>query len=163
MFFKKILLISFSILLLNSCGTKEYNKVDSLYITFKTPTFKYADLGFRYINNDNMKIEIYSSGSAIMNLNIKKEQICTSTFKCLDKNSFNKRVLSSYYPKDILNHIFRGEVIFGGKNVIKRGNGFTQKIDKEDKYSIRYSVLNNQIIFDDKINNILIKIKRLDR
>ena len=47
-----------------------------------------------------------------------------------------------------------------GEGLEKNRNGFTQTIVKEDKYDIHYSVLNNEIIFRDTINAILIKVKK---
>jgi len=147
---------------LTGCGTKEYVKQKSVFIVFKTPTFKHADLGFMYENRNEMKIEIYSNGQAVMALEIGKENICMSLLECLDKKSFNQTVLSPYYPVDILNHIFRGKEIFSGLHHVQTRNGFTQNIVKANKYNINYSVLNKQIIFRDTINHILIKVKRLD-
>ena len=161
MLIKKIFYIVLLIWSINGCASKAYVKQESLFIVFKTPAFKHADLGFVYTNADEMKIEMYSNGQAMMAFKIGHEKICMSWFKCLDKKSFNRRMLSEYYPVDILRHIFRGEEIFSGEHKIKRRNGFTQKIVKSNKYNINYSVLNKQIIFRDTINNILIKIKRL--
>ncbi len=146
---------------MGGCATKEYAKQESVFIVFKTPTFRHADLGFMYANADEMKVEIYSNGEAVMALEIGKEKICMSLLECLDKKSFNRSVLSKEYPVDILRHIFSGEEIFSGLHRLKIRNGFTQNIVKADKYNINYTVLNKQIIFRDKINNILIKVKRL--
>jgi hypothetical protein len=79
----------------------------------------------------------------------------------MNKKSFNNQVLSRYYPEQILDNIFRGKVIFSGQNLVKTRNGFTQKLMKVGEYNINYSVLNKQIIFHDTINDILIKVKRL--
>ena len=158
---KKSLFLLLIMLLLNACAPKEYTKQESIFIVFKTPTFKHADLGFIYENTDEMKVEIYSNGQAVMALEIGQENICMSLLACMHKKTFNKNVLSVSYPTDILSHIFRGKEIFSGQNRIKTRNGFTQKLVKRDKYSINYSVLNKQIIFRDTINDILIKVKRL--
>jgi len=158
---KKSLFFLLLIALMNGCATKEYTKQESIFIIFKTPTFKHADLGFMYENTEEMKVEIYSNGQAIMALEIGKENICMSLLECMDKKSFNKQVLNKYYPIDILSHIFRGQMIFSGQNLVKTRNGFTQKLMKADEYNINYSVLNKQIIFRDTINDILIKVKRL--
>lgn len=147
---------------MSGCATHQYTKQESLFIVFKTPTFKHADVGFIYENRDEMKIEMYSNGQAVMALEIGKEKICMSLFECLDKKTFNKTVLSPAYPTDILSHIFRGEAIFSGQNLVKTSNGFTQKLGKADKYNINYSVLNKQILFRDTINGIFIKVKRLN-
>jgi hypothetical protein len=158
----KIFLLSMAFMFaITGCATKEYVKQESVFIVFKTPTFKHADLGFMYENADEMKVEVYSNGQAAMALEIGKEQICMSLLACMDKKSFNKEVLSDEYPTDILNHIFRGEEIFSGLHRVKTRNGFTQNIVKANKYNINYSVLNKQIIFRDTINDIVIKVKRL--
>ena len=159
--FKKSLFLLLTILLVNGCATKEYTKQESIFIVFKTPTFKHVDLGFMYVNPEEMKVEIYSNGQAVMALEIGKENICMSLLECMDKKSFNQNVLSKDYPIDILSHIFRGREIFSGQNRVKTRNGFTQKLMKAGEYNINYSVLNRQIVFRDTINDILIKVKRL--
>ena len=159
---KKILFILFAIWSMNGCVAKKYAREESLFVLFKTPVFRYADLGFMYLNADNIKVEIYGNGQSAMVLEIEKDKICISAFECMDKKSFNKNILNENYPEDILLHIFRGDKIFDGLHLVKTRNGFTQNILKEDKYKINYTVLNKQIIFHDTMNGILIKIKRLD-
>lgn len=156
---KKIILIMFAGMALNSCATKEYTKQESVFITFKTPTFKYADLGFMYRNSEEMKVEIYGSGQALMSLEISKKSVCMSLLECMSKASFNQQVLSASYPESILENIFKGSEIFGGEGLVKTRNGFTQNISKQNKYNINYSVLNNEITFHDTINDIIIKVK----
>jgi len=158
---KKSFLLVVLMMLLSACATHEYTKQESIFIVFKTPTFKHADLGFLYEGKEEIKVEIYSNGQAVMALEIGKENICMSLLECMDKKSFNKNVLSPHYPVDILSHIFRGQAIFSGENHVKTRNGFTQNLVKMGKYDINYSVLTEQIVFRDKINDILIKIKRL--
>ena len=157
----KILFVLHLSLLLTSCINKSYSKQESVFIVFKTPTFKHADLGFIYENKDEIKVEIYSSGQAIMSLLVSDSSICMSLFECMNKKSFNQQVLSAHYPETLLENIFRGKPIFKGKSKVKVRNGFTQKLMKKNKYNINYSVLNKQIIFRDTINDILIKVKRL--
>jgi len=145
-----------------ACSTKEYVKQESVFIVFKTPSFKHADLGFMYENSDSVKVEIYGSGQALVSLEISEENVCMSLLQCMSKKSFNKEVLSVYYPDDLIEHIFRGQEVFRGENLIKTRNGFTQIIVKKDKYNIHYNVLNKQILFHDTINDILIKVKRIE-
>ena len=159
--YRKFLCLFFGLILLNSCTTKEYEKQESVFIIFKTPTFKYADLGFMYQNNDEMKVEIYGSGKALMTLEISSENVCMSFLKCMSKKHFNEKVLSATYPDVIIGNIFRGKPIFNAKGLMKKRNGFTQNIVEQNKYNIHYSVLNKEIIFHDRINNISIKVKRM--
>jgi hypothetical protein len=148
------------VLFLQACGTTPYIKENSALIIFKTPTFKYADMGFIYENKNEVKAEIYGSGQALMSLKITGSSVCMSLLECMSKENFNKTVLSSMYPNEILDNIFRGKPLFKGKNLQRNRNGFTQTIINKYKYNIQYSVLNNEIIFRDTINAILIKIKK---
>jgi len=152
-----LLIVSF---LFAACVPKEYVKQNAALIMFKTPAFKYADMGFIYENEDETKVDIYSSGQALMTLNITKSSVCMSLFECMSKISFNKEVLNSMYPENIVENIFRGKQIFNGESLEKNRNGFTQNIIKQGKYNIDYSVLNNEVIFRDTINAIFIKIKK---
>ena len=140
------------------CAEPSYTKQNSAYMVLKTSAFRYADMGFIYENSNEVKAEIYSSGQALLTLKIEKNSVCMSRLQCMSKNSFNAEVLSSDYPQDIIENIFRGKPIFGGENMTKKSNGFTQKIKNPGKYNIEYSVLNNEIIFRDTINEILIKV-----
>ena len=152
-----LLMISF---FFSACAPKEYVKQNSAFIMFKTPTFKYADMGFIYENKDEIKVEIYGSGQALMTLEISETSVCMSLLECMSKRSFNKEALNSMYPEDILENIFRGKPIMYSEGLEKNRNGFTQKIVNSGKYNIDYSVLNKQIIFRDTMNAILIKIKK---
>jgi len=140
------------------CAEPNYTKQNSAYIVLKTPTFKYADMGFLYENADEVKAEIYGSGQALMTLKITGSSVCMSRLQCMSKSAFNARVLSSSYPQNTIENIFRGKPVFNGMKIRKKSNGFTQTIINPGKYHIEYSVLNNQIRFRDTINQILIKV-----
>ncbi|MDQ1326502.1 MAG: hypothetical protein QG564_1627 [Campylobacterota bacterium] len=145
---------------LSACAPKQYIKQNAALIVFRTPSFQYADLGFIYENKEETKVEIYSNAQPLMTLEISKKTICMSLLECMSKETFNQKVLSAYYPQDTLEHIFQGKSIFGQTGLKKKSNGFTQKIVSGAKYDIFYSVLNNEIIFRDTINQILIKVKK---
>ena len=157
---KSLSLLVLMIVSLTSCAQKQYTKQNAAFIVFKTPAFKYADLGFIYENDDEIKVEIYSSGQALISLEISEESVCMSLLACMSKNEFNQEVLSGSYPGQLLTHVFQGRPIFNALGLKKRRNGFTQKIINMGKYDIEYSVLNKQIIFRDTINKILIKVKK---
>jgi hypothetical protein len=144
----------------SACTSQPYLKENAALIVFKTPTFKYADMGFVYENAEEIKAEIYGNGQALLSLKISEDLVCMSLLKCMSKQSFNARILDKAYPKDILENIFRGKQIFAGEGLSKKSNGFTQDIAKEGKYTIHYSVLNNTIIFRDTMNKIWIKVKK---
>ena len=158
-FQKKVLLLSLFLTLLG-CSQKPYLTQQSAFILLKTPTFKYADMGFIYENKERLKVEIYANANPVMGLNIGRDTICMSQFECMSKEAFNQSVLSGFYPKDTLDSIFRGASIFEAQGLEKKGNGFTQSLFKKSKYQIAYSVSRHQITFHDTINAIKIVIKK---
>jgi hypothetical protein len=161
MFIRYLFLFSLAIFFFSGCGRQPYLHQESAFIVLKTPVLRYADQGFVYENEEEVKVEIYGSGQALFSMTITPSSVCTGTFSCMEKKRFNAKVLSSAYPDDILASIFRGEPIFDGENLSRKRNGFTQELINGNKYHIMYSVLNNETVFRDTINHILIKIKRL--
>lgn len=143
---------------IGGCAEPKYDRENSAYIVLKTPALKYADMGFVYENGSSVKVEIYGSGQVLMRLRISKDSVCMSQLQCLSKNAFNAQVLNSNYPPDTIENIFRGKTVLNGSGINTKSNGFTQKIKKPGKYNIQYSVLNNEIVFRDTINKILIKV-----
>ncbi|MEA3490444.1 MAG: hypothetical protein U9R27_00935 [Campylobacterota bacterium] len=149
------------IVIFTGCAETQISKEDSALIVWKTPTFRYADLGFISDSGRELNVEIYGSGSALMRLKIDQDMICMSRLKCMSKEQFNREVLSHYYPKDIVKNIFRGRVIFGGRGYTKNTKGFSQNIISKGKYEIEYKVVDKEIIFRDRFNTILIKVKNM--
>jgi len=131
----------------------------SRFIVMKMPSIKYADQGFISTSSGMTKVEIYSSGTAVMRLEITSSSVCSGSFACMSKRAFNQKFLSASYPDDTIGRIFRGEQIFAGLGMRSKKGGFGQVVSKSGIYSINYSVLNDSIIFRDTINNILIKVR----
>jgi hypothetical protein len=157
----KSLGLLFILVFLGACVEKSYTKQEEVFLIFKTKQFKYADLGFLYESREGLKIEMYSNAQALMTLEVNSAEVCLSRFECLDKEVFNAKVFSAFYPKDILSHILKGKMLFHGQNRETIKNGFRQNISKKGKYTISYSVIGKEIIFIDTFNNINIKMKRL--
>ena len=147
--------------LLTACAGLKPKKEESAFIVLKTPKIKYADMGFVTASPSDVKVEIYGAGQPLMKLEIGGLNICMSKFKCMDKVAFNERVLNGAYDKDLLENIFRGEPIFRGENIEKNRDGsFSQKLTKEGIYDISYSVNQKERVFRDKLNKILIKVRK---
>jgi hypothetical protein len=153
----KNVLILFFIFGLLGCKDTPYINENVAYIVFKTPTFKYADMGFVYSNQNKIKLQIYSNAQSIMSLVVTKSNVCLSALKCMSSKQFNQKVLSKYYPDTILQNILSAKTIMNGKNKIQIKNGFKQKIVSQ-YYDISYQVEPKRILFEDKINHIKIKL-----
>jgi len=158
LFYKNIAVFMLT-LLISGCMTPKPQVQKSTFIVMKMPSIRYADQGFISTAEGVTKVEIYSSGTAVMRLEITNHSICSGSFACMSRGEFNRRFLSSSYPADTIGRIFRGEKIFGGVGISSKADGFSQSISKSSLYSINYSVLNGSIIFRDTINNILIKVR----
>ncbi len=151
------------LLVISGCTGKQLIKKEnqeSAFIVIKTPSMRYADMGFIYKKTDLVKVEIYASGQPLLNLNINPMNVCMSTFKCMEKKDFNAKMLSANYPETVLENIFRAKPIFDKKNLEKSSNGFTQKIKKDKEYDITYSVKRDMRTFRDRINKIVIKVRK---
>ncbi|SFV56540.1 Putative lipoprotein [hydrothermal vent metagenome] len=160
---KKIELYIATLLVFSGCTGKNIVKKEnqeSAFIVIKTAKMRYADMGFIYKSDSFVKVEIYSMGQPVVSLDINPVNVCMSTFECMEKKDFNAKMLSSNYPDTLLENIFRGKPIFNKEGLEEKPNGFSQKIKKEDKYDITYSVISEKRVFRDKINKIVIKVKK---
>jgi hypothetical protein len=160
--FKKISILLPLLTLLGGCTGKQLIKEEnqeSAFILIKAPKMRYADMGFIYKTTNLVKVEIYASGQALLNLDINPINICLSTFKCMEKKEFNAKMLLDTYPPTLLENIFRAKPIFDKQGLEEKSNGFTQKIAKKGEYEITYSVISKERTFHDTINNIKIEVR----
>ena len=147
-------------MLLQGCAQTQASKEQGAMIVWKSPAFRYADMGFITDNGERLEVEAYGSGSALTRLKISKNSVCMNQFQCVSKEKFNRQMLSAHYPEKILENIFRGQPIFGGRGLVKKRNGYRQKITSRGNYVIEYEVSDKQVIFQDDLNHIVIKIYR---
>ena len=158
---KRIVLVLATLSLLTACVGTKPKKEESAFIVLKTPKIRYADMGFITASSTDVKVEIYGAGQPLIKLEIGGLNICMSTFECMDKITFNETVLNGAYDKDLLENIFRAEPIFKGENIEKNRDGsFTQKLTKDNLYDISYRVNQKERVFRDKLNKILIKVRK---
>ncbi len=147
---------------LTGCTSKQLiSKADqeSAFIIIKTPTMKYADMGFIYKSDALVKIEIYSMGQPLIKFDINAMNVCMSTFECMEKKEFNAKMLHASYPETLLENIFKAQPIFNQEGLTKSADGFSQKIQKDNQYNITYSIVGKKRTFRDTINKIVIKVK----
>ena len=90
---------------------------------------KFYDKGFIYKYKDYTQVQIFSAGTAVLDMKIYEDKICRATFKCQDLESFNKENLASSYPNNFLKELFeRNE-----REIIHRDieNGILIKIKRD--------------------------------
>jgi hypothetical protein len=79
---------------------------------------KFYDKGFIYKFKDFTQVQIFSAGTAVLDMKIYEDKVCRSTFKCQDLKTFNKENLSSSYADNFLKELFERNQ----KEVIYRDN-----------------------------------------
>ncbi|EJF07504.1 hypothetical protein ThvES_00003420 [Thiovulum sp. ES] len=141
------------ILLLNLGCSQKYISHENYLITIKTNRLKYSDIGIISRSENGVKVEIFSVGNQILELEL-DSFVSVNGETPIPYSIFNSKFLSKKYPEQIIKNIFSGKEIFGGKNRQNIYDGFQQKIE-----NINYRVTKKEIRFKDK--NILIKIKNL--
>lgn len=79
---------------------------------------KFYDKGFIFKYNDYTQVQVFSAGTAILDMKIYDDKVCRSTFKCQDLKTFNKENLSATYSDNFLKELFERnekEVVFRDK------------------------------------------------
>jgi hypothetical protein len=147
------------VLVFGGCSIKNYERTQTKIIIIKSPKLKFADIGYIRNSDKSIELELFVAGKAIEKITI-NHLICTDQ-GCMSKSGFNQDYLNGAYPDDILQNIILGRVIYGGKNMVKTKDGFTQQI-KSRHVDITYIVTHHAVEFKDKKNKIILKFKDTD-
>lgn len=67
---------------------------------------KFYDKGFINKYDNFTQVQIFSAGTAILDMKIYEDVICSSTFKCQDLETFNKQNLHKSYDKGFIKELF---------------------------------------------------------
>jgi hypothetical protein len=103
---KTIFTIIITIFIFFGCANRQPKLVSSATILIKTPTMKFYDKGFISKYSDHINVQIFSAGSAILNLDIFDDRVCKDTFSCETNSSFNKKYLDKSYKNTFLKELF---------------------------------------------------------
>ncbi|RXJ95522.1 hypothetical protein CRU94_07270 [Arcobacter sp. AHV-9/2010] len=63
---------------------------------------KFHDRGFIYKYKNYTKLQVFSLGNLIFDVDIYNDKICKGIFKCQDLETFNKEYLSEEYDNNFL-------------------------------------------------------------
>ena len=101
-------MIVFSIFIFTGCFSTNEPQIssNSATILIKTPQMKFYDKGFIYKFKEYTQVQIFSAGTAVLDMKIYDDKVCRTTFKCQDLATFNKENLSSTYPDNFLKELF---------------------------------------------------------
>jgi len=155
--FMKYLLL-FLTLFFSACSIKNYERNETKVIILKSPKIKFADTGYIRSTDKSIALEMFVAGQRVETIEI-NHLICIKS-GCMSKSGFNAEYLHSSYPRDLLQNVLLGRVIYEGKNLVRTPEGFEQMIESSD-VDIVYKKTVQQIYFKDRKNKILLKIKDL--
>lgn len=104
-------MVIFSLFIFTGCfnTTQPQLNSSSATILIKTPQMKFYDKGFIYKYKEFTQVQIFSAGTAVLDMKIYNDRVCRTTFKCQDLKTFNKENLSSSYPNNFLKELFEKE------------------------------------------------------
>jgi len=67
---------------------------------------KFYDKGFIYKYDDYTQVQIFSAGTAVLDMKIYEDRICKSTFECQDLRTFNRQNLHESYDDKFIKNLF---------------------------------------------------------
>ncbi|MGA1941085.1 hypothetical protein [Arcobacter sp. YIC-310] len=67
---------------------------------------KFYDKGFIFNYDDYTQVQIFSAGTAILDMKIYEDRVCSSTFRCEKLEIFNAKNLHKSYKKEFLRELF---------------------------------------------------------
>ncbi|MBW6488660.1 hypothetical protein [Sulfurimonas sp.] len=155
----KYILLIFTLLFFSACSIKNYEHTQTKIITIKSPKMKFSDAGYLRNSSDAIELELFMAGKNIEKISV-NHLICTSG-GCMSKSGFNKEYLNGAYPDDTLQNILLSRAIYGGANLSKTPDGFSQSI-KNEHVDISYKVDSSGVYFKDRKNSIIFNIKDID-
>jgi len=93
------------------CSYKQPILSQSATIIFKTPILKVYDKGFITHYDNYVHLQVFNVGSVVLNLEIYKDKICKSSFKCLSSKEFNEKYLSKDYKDNFMYNLFKNDIV----------------------------------------------------
>ena len=94
------------------CSIKQPTISQSATVIFKTPTMKFYDKGFVTQYKNYIHLQIFSLGNIVLNLEVYKDKICSSTFQCISSKEFNAKYLSHTYKDKFMFELFKKNKIY---------------------------------------------------
>ena len=147
------ILVLLSVLILG-CSNTQPERSNSVLFSFITPQIRISDAGFIHRYANGTQVQIYSSGTLILNLKL-AQNICINS-ACMSRQSFNTKYLNSPHYNEILDDIIAQKAIYDSLNLIQTDCGFRQ-----DFTNFRYEVCDKTAKFIDSKNRIKIIIREL--
>lgn len=149
----------FSLLIAGCVQPKPVSR--SAIVTFIAKGIKVHDTAFVATDGSEASIQVYSAGNLALDIT-SASMVCINSL-CLSDDEFCSKYLSEHYPQRLINTIVsKKRLEMDGADSMEYPDGFEQSIYEKEKYDIRYSVKKNEVLFKDRLNGIIIKVKDMD-
>ncbi len=145
-----------ALLLLSGCTMHHYGPAAARMVTFKTPQFRFSDMGYLRESANAVQLDLYSGGQPVRRFEI-GERICVDE-GCMSAADFNRAYLSALYPDDLLLRVLQGKPLDDGRNIERRDDGFIQNLEIHGE-TVIYQVTSDTVHFKDGARHILIRIR----
>lgn len=150
----------FIVIFLVGCSLKEEILLSKPYhITIKNSKLRVSDTGFLNQKKSSLALQVFSAGTAILDLHVNDTQVCFD-FTCVNKKRFNEEFFGFSHYDSLIEEILTMQPIYDRNNMQKTANGFEQNI-MNTHFDITYKIKDHNLYFKDSKNNVLIKIRKL--
>jgi len=141
------------------CSLKTpYTSSKAYQVVIKNSTLALNDTGFIKRDDKRFNLQLFSAGSLILDLVIKKD-VCLD-YVCLNKEEFNRKFFGFRHYENFINDLFEFKPLYNKRNLKEFQNGFSQNLVSKN-YDIFYEMKEGQLYFKDRKNRVLIKLKEL--
>lgn len=145
---------------MGGCSVKHYSISSPKVITIKSPKLKFSDTGYIRYEGDAVQVELFTAGVAVEKISI-DDKVCVSA-GCMSEEAFVKEYLSEHYPRDTMRRVLQGTPIFGGIGRDETCSGAVCQFIRNDDMDIMYRRKDNEILFKDRLNGLMIKINDIE-
>ncbi len=118
-----------------ACSHKSYLANEPILVTFSMKDYKIEDYGFLGANEKAAMLNVYHSGTLILQIETNKDTTCIDN-KCISSKAFMGDFICQNLPDDSLLYILNGKPL---PNLTKKPNGFGF-IQNEPSCNFEYEV-----------------------
>lgn len=150
-YFNSVVIALFA-LFFASCSHKSYLANEPILVTFSMKDYKIEDYGFLGANENAAMLNVYHSGTLILQIETNKDTTCIDN-KCISSKSFMSDFICQNLPDDSLLYILNAKPL---PNLTKKPNGFGF-IQTEPSCNFEYEVQDRGI--KAKTNKFLLSLQ----
>ncbi|OPX27770.1 MAG: hypothetical protein B1H07_00620 [Campylobacteraceae bacterium 4484_166] len=99
---QNIILSLLVLFFITGCASKQANTSKPAIVIFKTKKLNFYDQGFVTHFDNYTKLQVYSMGQSVLELDVSPKKVCSPMFSCIKSQTFNNKFLHHSYEDDFL-------------------------------------------------------------